>query len=87
MKGGGFAPATPNAAITAQGYIDGAPATTLHVTALPTSSGSATFTGSLTSEWTGTMTTGGLLTVSAVSGGSGACPATREYAGSQRAAS
>jgi hypothetical protein len=74
MKGGGFAPATPNAAITAQGYIDGAPATTLHVTALPTSSGSATFTGTLTSEWTGTMTTGGLLTVSAVSGGSGACP-------------
>jgi hypothetical protein len=68
MKGGGFAPATPVASITAQGYIDGSPAQTLHVTSLDSTghSGFASFTGSLSSEWTGSMTTGGLLTISSV---------------------
>lgn len=75
MKAGAWGPATPVASSTVSGYIDGSPATTLHVTALQTASGSATFTGSLTSEWTAAVAaTTGVMTISAVSGGGGVCP-------------
>ena len=67
MKAGAFAPATPIAESTVQGYIDGSPATTLHVVSLDNTghSGFVSFTGSLGSEWTGSMAaTTGVLTIS-----------------------
>lgn len=66
MKAGLWKPAIPVAAANLVGSIDGTPPTTLHVTGFPTSvasSGSSAFTGTLSNEFTGSMTTGGVLTI------------------------
>ena len=63
---GQYKPAAPITSNTFQGYIDSSPATTLHVMSLDSSthSGFAKFAGTLSSQFTGSMTaTTGVLTI------------------------